>query len=57
MEIKYEISEKQAQVLQEILEIVNRTKPDVTKEDIAREALIAFLIQNKQRLVAQELGS
>ena len=53
MKIEFELNEKQAQALTEVIQALGR---NLTPEEYAKRSLVNLLIQNKQQMIANELG-
>jgi hypothetical protein len=54
-EVTFKLSPVQEEVATELLELVKKQRPKITIEEMAKEVFVAFLVQNKQKLVEQEL--
>ena len=53
MKIEIELNEKQADALNEIIGILGN---GLTREEFCKKSVLAVVIQNKQKLVSEELS-
>ena len=53
MEIKFELNEKQAEILTEVLA---KLGGNLTPEEFCKKAALGIIIQNKQQMLAEELS-